>query len=172
MVLDYTPVPSKEDILKGELIGHTLDERKKRLRADILSSFAHETAHMHPFFKNHGNEKTANMWEQEQICVYIGEKTRGDISNILFEKGILTENLIDSFNLNNGEDDNIVANYFYPFLIKEYGLEKVRGIWKNLQEDSDIERVIEKNLNKNSKDIEADFKKKIKDRDYLKNIYN
>ncbi|MCK9393234.1 MAG: hypothetical protein WCX30_01730 [Candidatus Paceibacterota bacterium] len=178
IVLNYTPIPSEEEISKGESYGYDLNRRKQMTKADILSSFAHETAHMHPFFNNHGNEDTANMWEQEQICVHIGEKARGDISDILLAKGFLSEEKINSFNLKNGgwdnlgENKNIVANYFYPFLIKEYGIEKVRMIWKNLQENPDLEFGLKEILNQEPKDIVNIFKEKIKDKQYLRDIFN
>jgi hypothetical protein len=155
-----------------------IERRKKELKLNILSSFAHETTHMHQFFKKHGNEETANMWEQEQICVYVGEKTRGDISEVLYDNGLLTNELIDSFDLESGEWDNFekgksaVINYFYPFLIKEYGLNRVMGIWKYLQENQDIKKAIKENIKEDPEKIVTTFKEKIKNKDYLENIYD
>lgn len=177
-VLNYTPIPSEEEILKGKLHGYDLNKRRQMVKSDILSSFAHETTHMHPFFKNHGNENTANMWEQEEICAYVGEKTRGNISDILLKKNLITEERIDSFDLKNGEwnnsekVNNIVINYFYPFLIKEYGIEKVRMIWKRLQDNPDLEFELKEVLNQEPKNIIDMFKEKIKNRQYLENIFN
>lgn len=155
-----------------------LEKKKEKLKLNILSSFTHETTHMHQFFKKHGNEETANMWEQEQICVYAGEKTRGDISEVLYDNGLLTNELIDSFDLESGEWDNfekgknIVMNYFYPFLVKEYGLSKVVNIWKYLQDDPSIERAIKENIKEEPKEIVSLFKQRIKDKQYLKDIFS
>lgn len=177
-VLNYTPIPSEKEISKGESYGYDLNKRQQMVKSDILSSFAHETTHMHPFFKNHGNENTANMWEQEEICAYIGEKTRGDISNILLEKGLLTEEAINSFDLSAGEWDNyengksLVVNYFYPFLIKEHGVEKVRMIWKKLQDNPDLEFALKEVMDREPKEIVSEFKEKIKNRDYLEGIFD
>lgn len=177
-VLNYTSIPSEEEISKGKSYGYDLNERRQMVKSDILSSFAHETTHMHPFFKSHGNENTANMWEQEEICAYVGEKTRGNISDILLKKNLITEEKIDSFDLKNGEwnnfekVNNIVINYFYPFLIKEYGIEKVRMVWKELQDNPDLEFGLKKVLNQEPKNVIDMFKEKIKNRQYLENIFN
>jgi hypothetical protein len=149
------------------------------LKKNILAGVSHEMTHMHPFFEKHGNQETKNLWEQEMICSYIEGKTRGDISEKLREWGYLDEEKIERFSLNDGdwesfskEEKNAVLNYFYPFLIKEYGLENVREIWKILQVNPDIGKAIQEAIKINSEEIANEFKEKIKDREYLKNIFN
>jgi len=169
---------SEEEILKIKEHCHDLEKTKQAIKNNILSSFAHETAHTSSFFSKHGNKETANMWEQEQICVYIGEKIRGDISDLLYSEGLIKDEGFDDFDLDSGswkefkKGKGVEANFFYPFLVKEYGLGKIRDIWNLLQKDSNIEKAIEIILKKSSTEIINDFKEKIKDRDYLKNIYN
>lgn len=181
-VLNYTPIPSKEDLLIAKSYGYSEQEIQDLIKKEIISSFAHETTHLHSFFKNHGNSKTNNLWEQEQICTYIGERIRGDISDKLLKEGYITEEKINNFKLEDGswkslenkkeiKEKNAVINFFYPFLIKEFGIEKVRGVWQRLQIDSSIREALEEVLNKKSEILEDSFKDKIKDINYLKDIF-
>ncbi len=169
----------KENKKKLEDIGYSENEAISFFKKNILASISHEMTHLHPFFEKHGNQETKNLWEQEMICNYVEGKTRGDISEKLREWGYLDEEKIERFSLNDGdwksfskEKKNAVLDYFYPFLIKEYGLENVREIWKILQINPDIEKAIQEIIKINSEEIVNEFKEKIKDREYLKNIFN
>ncbi len=160
-----------------ESMRYSEDEEVDFMKRSILAGIAHEMTHMHPFFKNHGNQGTENLWEQEMVCGYIESKIRGDISEILREWGYLNKEKIEKFSFEDGnwesflkEEKNAVADYFYPFLIKEYGLNSVRKIWEKLQINPDIERAIEETIRINPEEIVKKFKEKIKDENYLKNI--
>lgn len=177
-ILNYTPIPTQEEISEAIFRGYKENELKEKVKNGIMSGFSHEMAHQHPFFKNHGNDLTNNLWEQEQICSYMGEKARGDISNKLLEEGYITKESIDDFKLEDGNWDSwpkkektAVMNYFYPFLSKEFGLRKTRELWKKLQIDSDIRKGIKEIFGCESYKLENIFKQKIKDKDYLKNIF-
>jgi len=159
-----------------EEMGYSESEVADFLRKDTLSGIAHEMTHMHPFFKEHGNQGTDNLWEQEMICSYIENKTKGDISEMLIRWGYIDERKIEEFNLEHGDwsafsgEKNAVIDYFYPFLIKEYGLNNTREVWKKLQVYSDISDAIREILEIEPEEVVAKFKEKIRDKEYLKNI--
>ncbi len=148
------------------------------IRSNVLAGIVHEMTHLHPFFKKHGNKETNNLWEQELICSYIEGKVRGDMAEKLWEWGYISEDKIEEFKLEDGEWDNfpkegknVIVQFFYPFLVKEYGIDKTREIWKTLQDNFEIEKAIEGVLDMKADKIENIFKEKIKNKEYLKNIY-
>ncbi len=162
-----------------EDMGYSENEAMVFFKKEISAGIIHEMTHMHPFFEKHGNQKTKNLWEQEMICNYIENKTRGDISDKLREWGYLDEEKIEKFVLKDGDwesfskkEKNSVLDYFYPFLIKEYGLGKVREIWNKLQINPNIEKAVQETIKVNPEEIVKKFKEKIKNREYLKNIFN
>lgn len=160
-----------------EDIGYSENESVNFLKKGILAGVVHEMTHMHHFFEKHGNQETDNLWEQEMICNYTENKAKGDTSKILVEWGYINEKKIEEFTLEHGnwdsfskEEKNAVIDYFYPFLIKEYGLDVTREIWKRLQLNSNINVAIQEVLETEPEEVVANFKGKIKDRGYLQNI--
>lgn len=172
IVLKCASIPSAGDIKTAENNGYSPEEIAKNKKLEILSAFAHEVTHMHPFFKKHGNAETGNMWEQELICSYVGER----IINKANSKKLISNKDIDSFNLSDGEWESKksggIINYFYPFLIKEYGIDMVRNIWKRLQVNPNINLAIKDILKQSPENVEKDFKAKMKNFGYLDNIFN
>ncbi len=137
------------------------------LRRNTLAGIAHEMTHMHSFFEKHGNDKTNNLWEQEKICSYVENKTRGDISEMLIEWGYIDRDKIKEFTLEDGnwdsfskEEKNAVTDYFYPFLVEEYGLDNTRKIWGKLQVNPDISTAIRKVLEVEAEEVVTKFKQK------------
>jgi hypothetical protein len=137
------------------------------LKRNTLAGIAHEITHMHSFFEKHGNEKTNNLWEQEMICNYVENKTRGDISEMLIEWGYIDRDKIKEFTIEHGnwdsfskEEKNSVIDYFYPFLVEEYGLDNTRKIWERLQVNTDISTAIRKILEVEAEEVVTNFKQK------------
>ncbi len=160
-----------------ESMDYSEDEALDFLRRGTLAGISHEMTHMHPFFEKHGNQETDNLWEQEMICNYLENKAKGDTSEMLAEWGYIDDKKIEEFTLEHGEwgtfskeEKNAVIDYFYPFLVKEYGLDNTREIWKRLQINSDISVAMREVLEVDPQRVVTDFKKKIKDREYLKNV--
>jgi len=168
IIVKYAQIPNEEELEDGRQRGFALEEVKEKKKLDILSAFAHETTHINSFFKKHGNDNTDNKWEQEAICSYVGEKIRGS-----FDERMVSKEEIDSFSLNDGNWDskNKATILFYLFLDKEYGLDKVRNIWKELQNDSNIEKAIINILKQKPEEVVSKFKEKSKNKEYLKSIY-
>ncbi len=171
----------EKDTRMIEDTGHSKEEAVDFLRKGVLSGIAHEMTHMHPFFKKHGNPGTDNLWEQEMICNYTENKIKGDFSEVLMEWGYIDEEKIERFTLEHGnwdffseeasrEEKNAVRDYFYPILVKEYGLDVVREVWEKLQSNPDISIAIKEILKVEPEEVVMSFKEKIKDKEYLKNI--
>jgi hypothetical protein len=146
-------------------MGYPEEEAIDFSRRNLLAGVAHEMTHMHPFFEKHGNRGRKNLWEQEMICNYIESTTKGDISELLIRLGYVDKEKIEKFTLENGEWNsfsrkNAVIDYFYPFLVKEYGLDNTRKIWKGLQINSEISVVIREILGVDAEEVVTNFKQK------------
>jgi hypothetical protein len=144
IIVNHTPVP--HDLSAHELAvlkqnNRTLEESQRISRANIYSSLAHELTHLHPFFVTHGNDSTANAWEQEEICRFIGEKTRTVYGNSAFRQQRFKEAqqaLRENGNVDlerigtDFEDSSAYKDFFYPYLDKEYGPDRLRRLWELL----------------------------------------
>lgn len=146
-VVSHTPIKkiSALDQFRLAKNGMTVEQAKEIIqetaRANILSSVAHELAHLHPFFGGVGNSASSDKWQQEMVCIFIGEKVRTahggeNFRKELFKKAqqeIKDGQLVDLEQ--DGKDwDNIKTyeQFFYPYLEKEYGLEKLQELWRKL----------------------------------------
>lgn len=149
-IISFTPIPkiSPEDLNKLQQANISLDEAKKIIEntaySNIISSVAHEMTRLHSFFGKVGNDASDNKWEQEQICVFIGEKIRTKEGNtylreIKFKQA--QEELIVNQDVNLEKDGynwkviNKYEEFFYPYLEKKEGLFKLQTLWKKLFKD-------------------------------------
>jgi hypothetical protein len=170
-IVNHTPVP--HDLSARELA--ILEQNKKTLkevlqisRANIYSSLAHELTHLHPFFAVHGNDETANEWEQEKICCFIGEKIRVRQGNTAFRQKCFVEAQDDlkkdgipdlESAGTDWEDSKKYEDFFYPYLEKRYGIDQIRQLWELLAHEPkhSLSAAIKNIYGKNLQDMEKDF---------------
>lgn len=171
IIVNYTLIDSisKYSIEEIEKAGISLDEIKDILQSNILSSVAHEMTHLHPFFGGVGNTASLTKWEQEKVCVFIGEKVRTELGNKRFRQNIFKqaqEELKGAENINlendglNWSEDKEYENFFYPYLEKTHGLVKLQELWRMLfhEPKKALSIALEEVYKKDACEIERDFR--------------
>ena len=149
-VFKYVSVLKKEEIEKYKNLlqekGISEEEIKNTARSGMFSGVGHELGHLHPFFGGVGNEESENKWEQEMVCIFIGEKIRTDFGNKRFRESQFEqaqkelrelEKKGESFSWEEtGKDwQGEIKNwegFVYPWFEKKYGLEKLQELWQKM----------------------------------------
>ena len=139
-ITNLTPIPKLEEIDK-DLLKKTLEKEgiseeqiKDIYLANMLSGVGHEFSHLHPFFDGVGNKESKNKWEQEMVCIFVGEKIRTKFGNERFRNDQFNraqEELeqLQKQNKNfswqevgeNWEKFTNIEHFVYPWLEKKYG---------------------------------------------------
>jgi len=153
----------------GTTTEQIIQKTRRNVKADILSGIGHEMTHLHPYFGGVGNKDSINKWEQEMICRFTGERIRTlyggtEFRQELFEKAKKEVENLGQINLEengkNWEQFYDHEDFFYPYLEKQYGLEKLQNFWKLLFKDrpkKSLTKAIELVYGKNINDIEREF---------------
>lgn len=177
-IVNYTPIKelSEQDKQRVKEHGMSIEEAEKIIaetaRANVLSGVAHEMTHLHPPFGGVGNIASPTKWEQEMVCVFVGEKIRTQTGNekfrqTIFEKAQDELRQQEELNLeNDGKNWEEVKKYegfFYPYLEKQYGLEKLQILWHVLFKEpkESLSEALENIYEKNTEDIEREFRSKM-----------
>ena len=155
--------------------GITFDQLKtwvEDYKNNIYPAIAHEMTHLHPFFGGVGNEASENKWEQEMVCLFIDQKmwekyNKGFREMILNKarKQVKDKNLYDEiirdFKKGTFEFEEW-ERFFYPFLEKQYGKEKLVKFWSVLfKHKADFEPSFEVIFGDKLENIMSIFKREI-----------
>ena len=139
----------------------------------MFSGVGHELGHLHPFFGGIGNEESESKWEQEIVCIFIGEEIRTKFGNKRFRKHQSEqaqkelrelEKKGESFSWEETGKDwkSKIKNwegFVYPWLERKYGLEKLQKLWQEMfKERKTISEATKDVYNKEINELEGRFK--------------
>jgi len=185
-VFKYESILKKEEIEKYKDIlqkkGISEKEIKNTARSGMFSGVGHELVHLHPFFGGVGNEESESKWEQEMVCIFIGEKIRTDFGNKRFRKYQFEQSQKELRELEKknerfswektGKDwESKIKNwegFVYPWFEKKYGLEKLQNLWQKMfKEGETITKAAEDVYGEDIDKLEEEFQTDIlKAKDY------
>lgn len=156
--------------------GMTPEEAEKAIkriaRANIFASMTHELVHLHPYFGGVGNDAAENRWEQEQVCVLLGERIRTRLGNTglrkqRFEQAqeeLRHEEKIDlQASGYDWDSSKEYETFFYPYLEKKYGIERLQQLWGLLSKKPKhpLSEAVRMAYGRELEDVEGEFKKAI-----------
>ncbi|MFC1651669.1 hypothetical protein ACFL24_00735 [Patescibacteria group bacterium] len=145
---------------------------KGNLIDKYLAGIGHEMGHLHPFYGGFENKNTKTKWEIEETCEFIEDKIRLNFGDEEIEK-LFFQEAKDSLDTLQKMGDHFsweeagvwtsdspyeIIRFIYPWLEKQYGIEKLRELWNKLfKEKNDLSDSIKETYGKDLEILENKF---------------